>query len=152
MAHNDVTDTNFDPTDVQLTVGGLIIREFTGLERWRTYHEVTLNRGPGGRAYGFNRQQGNNGCTFQIKVKRTSPDLIYLQELVQTQLTVAIAAEVVENLALYTSDQEIKLGCEKGVLQGGERGLGNENEAGEVVFEVMGIGPLSGKKSELAQD
>lgn len=146
MTHQTVTNTNFDPTDVKLIVDGQEIREFTGLEGWRTYHEVTLNRGPGGRAYGFNRQKGNNGVTFSIRVKATSPDIPFLQDLVQSQKGVPIKAVVVDNLDLYQNGQEIGLGCEQGVLQGGERSLGADDEAQDVTFEVVGMGPIREKK------
>lgn len=148
MAHNDVTNTNFDPTDVQLIVGDENpVKEFTGLEGWKTYHEVTLNRGPGGRAYGFNRQKGNNGVTFRIKVKATSPSLPYLLGLVQSQEEVAIKASVVENLELYQDGQIVELGCESGVLTGGDTNLGADDEAQDVEFEITGHGPIYTRKT-----
>lgn len=145
----DVTNTNNDPTDVQCTVGDIKpLREFGGVKKWKTYHEVSLNRGPGGRAYGFNRQKGNNGCTFEIHVQTTSPDLPALHDLVTSQKAVPIKAEVVDNLDLYQEGQEIGLGCEQGVLSGGERTIGSDNEAQMVVFEVQGIGPLVTRKGK----
>lgn len=146
--HNAVTNTNFDPTDVQLDVGAETpVKEFAGIEGWKTYHEVTLNRGPGGRAYGYNRQKGNNGVTFKIKVKATSPSLPYLHELVKSQQEVPITASVVANLDLYQKGQVIKIGCASGVLQGGEMNLGADDEAQDVEFEVIGIGPVLERKA-----
>lgn len=148
MAHNDVTNTNFDPTDVQLVVGTENpVKEFAGLDGWKTYHEVTLNRGPGGRAYGFNRQKGNNGVTFRIKVKATSPSLPYLLGLVQSQAAVAIKASIVHNTDLYQEGQIMALGCESGVLSGGDTSLGSDEEAPDVEFEVTGIGPIYESKA-----
>lgn len=146
MAHDDITDSNFDPTDVQLTVHGHIIREFAGIKGWRVYKETKLNQGPGGRAYGHNRQRGNNACTFRLLVMETSPDKHILDEIVDSQASGAILAEVVENLESYALDQSIAYGCEKGTLQEGEVGLGDKDEAETVEYMVLGIGPIRRRK------
>jgi len=138
MGHND-------PTDVVLQVGGLPIREFTGLFGWKIGHEANWNEGPGGEAFGFNTQRRNNKVEFELHVRSTSPDLNFLHNLSQAQSAVAIMAEVARNLDSYEVGQEVGLGCERGILLPGEKKLG-AGDAEDVVFKVIGIGPIVLKK------
>ena len=137
MATGDI-----DAGDFTLYVGGVPISQFTGLTDWRVDKSVTYNEGPGGRAFGFNHQRHSNKVSFTISVRETSPDLEYLQQLVEDETRVAITAEVSDDsdLALYGDGQEIGLGCEQGILTGGNRGKG-QGEAEDVTFDVLGIGP-----------
>lgn len=142
MGHND-------PTDVDLTVDGVVIAEFAGIDDWATGHEASHNEGPGGRAYGFNTQRGNNKVSFTLKVRDTAEGdagMKKMHELVTSQKIVAIKAVVVRNLDSYKAGQEIGLGAEQAVISGGSRSKGS-GDAADVSFTVIGIGPIVERKA-----
>lgn len=134
--------TMHDPTDYDLLVDGQVISEFAGLTGWRVMKEAGRITGPGNRVYGHTTQRAANGVDFTIAVKRSSISLRVLQDLVDNQRSVPIKAVITRNLDTYEVGQEIGLGCESGVLTDGTRGAGDSDDADNVEFTVVGIGPV----------
>lgn len=137
-----------DAGDWKLFVDGRQIREFAGLRGFRKDKNVTYNEGPGGVAFGFNHQRHSNKVSFSINVRDTSPDIEFLEDLVESERPVSIRAKITDSddLALYGDNQEIEVGCERGVLTGGDRQRGS-GEAEDVGFEVLGINAVREYKS-----
>lgn len=144
-----MTDWN-DPTnwDLQITAtddaaGARVIEGFAGLENYQRTATATRIEGPGGRAYGFNVQRASNGVDFSIFVIATAKDSVaYLRDLAKRQVPVGVKALITRNLDSYQVGQEKALGCEKGILTEQGASGGRNEEAGEIEFQVAGIGPI----------
>jgi len=134
--------TTMDPTDADLVLNGVVISEFAGLKGWKRAKETKAIETPGKVRHGVARQRGANGVDFTIMVKRSSIHLPMLDDFVDNQNEIPILAAIVRNLADYEVGQEIALGCEFGTLQGGERGLADSEDVGDVEFQVVGRGPI----------
>lgn len=134
--------TNIDPTDADLVVNGRIISEFAGLSDWNRVKESSYAATPGGVRVATQRQRGANGIDFTIKVKRTSTDMAFLDDLVDSQDEIPILGVITRNLGSYEVGQELALGCELGMLTGGSRGVGDSEESDDIDFTVQGRGPV----------
>lgn len=143
-----MTDFN-DPANFDLQIsapgdpaGAKTIDAFTGLENFRIERNSSRIQGPGGRAYGFNVQRSANGVDFSIFVLDTSEDLEYLRDLADRQIPVGVKATVTRNQDIYSIGQYKSLGCETGILTEQGASAGRNEEAGEIEFQVTGIGPI----------
>lgn len=135
-----------DASDADLNVDGQVIEEFAGLVDWNAGEDSTYNEAPAGVAYGFNFRRRANKVQFSIRVRGSSKSVKYLDGLVGKR-AVPILAQVVRNLETYQVDQQIALGCERGVLQPGTRSIG-AGDIEEVSYAVIGIGPIELFKAE----
>lgn len=144
---------NNDPGDFILRIiggsdGDFTVEEFTGLD-YEPQREASLNEGPAGVAFGFNRQRSSNRVNLTINVRETSTSLHKLYDLADSQEEVKVVAFLDKNKDSYDDDQIVELGAERCVILPGSTSRGG-GDAGDVSFSVIGITPISRRKKDLA--